>query len=212
MTACYCKQRGIIVNMAKKPLDRYVEAGKEFTEASRRCLEGIVHDLAGERGPQREHPEDWAEEMVERGRRVAEQLGALVRREVRHQIKQFNLATNQDVIEVVQHFVERTTKAAAPVMDAAARTMTGTKKSAEKRATAQSAASAKAKPAAKKAAPANKPAPAKKAAQAKKPAPAKKAPANKAAAAKKTAAVRAAPAKKAAAKKAAAKKAGDTSA
>ena len=114
--------------------------------------------------------------MVERGRRVAEQLGALVRREVRHQIKQFNLATNQDVIEVVQHFVERTTKAAAPVMDAAARTMTGTKKSAEKRATAQSAASAKAKPAAKKAAPANKPAPAKKGAQAKKPAPAKKAP------------------------------------
>ncbi len=120
----------------KKPLDRYVEAGKEFTEASRKCLEGIAHGLIKESGAGREHAEqwardmagrakeggesgrehaeDWAEELVERGRRAAEQLGELVRREVSHQIKQFNLATNQDVIKVVQQFVERTTKAAAP--------------------------------------------------------------------------------------------------
>ena len=87
-------------NMPKnKPLDRYVEAGKEFTEASRRCLEAIAHDLAKEGEAGREHAEDWAEELVERGRRAAEQLGDLVRREVRDQIKQFNLATNQDVIK-----------------------------------------------------------------------------------------------------------------
>ena len=111
--------------MAKnKPLDRYVEAGKEFTEASRRCLEDIARGITKESASGREHAEDWAEELVDRGRRVAEQLGELVRKEVRHQIKQFNLATNQDVIKVVQQFVERTTKAAAPVVDAA---MTATK-------------------------------------------------------------------------------------
>ncbi|MGO8721365.1 MAG: hypothetical protein ACLQRM_01295, partial [Acidimicrobiales bacterium] len=99
----------------KKPLDRYVEAGKEFTEASRRCLEAVARDLAREGESGREHAEDWAEELLERGRRTAEQLGELVRKEIRHQVKQFNLATNQDVIKVVQQFVERTTKAAAPV-------------------------------------------------------------------------------------------------
>jgi hypothetical protein len=176
--------------MAKnKPLDRYVEAGKEFTEASRKCLEDIAHGLARETAPGLEHAEDWAEELVERGRRAAEQLGGLVRKEVRHQIKQFNLATNQDVIKVVQQFVERTTKAAAPVMDAASRTMAATKKSAGKKAN-----SAKKQGVAKKAA-------------AKKPAPMKKAAAKKAAPAKKAVAKKAAPAKKAVAKKAVAKKA-----
>ena len=103
----------------KKPLERYVEAGKEFTEASRRRLEGIAHDLTGETASGREHAEDWAEELLERSRKTAEQLGGVVRREIRHQIKQFNRATNQDVVKAVQQFVERTTKAAAPVMDAA---------------------------------------------------------------------------------------------
>jgi len=171
-----------------KPLDRYVEAGKEFTEASRRCLETIAHDLAREGEAGREHAEDWAEELVERGRRAAEQLGDLVKREVREQIKQFNLATNQDVIKVVQHFVERTTKAAAPVMDVAGRTVSATKKAARRK-------SGTAKKTATKKVPATKAA-ARKAPAAKKPA-AKKA-SVKQAAAKKTTAKRA-PAKKAAA-------------
>lgn len=180
----------------KKPLDRYVEAGKEFTEASRRCLEGIAQDIIKEGGSGREHAEDWAEELVERGRRTAEQLGGLVRKEIRHQIRQFNLATNQDVIKVVQQFVERTTKAAAPVVDAA---MTATKKAtgkkptpAEKQAPAKKAAAKK--PAAAKAAPSKK-APAKKAV-------AKKAPAGASVASKVPGAKKAAPKKAAASKKA----------
>jgi hypothetical protein len=201
--------------MAKnKPLDRYVEAGKEFTEASRKCLEDIAHGLARESGAGREHAEDWAEELVERGRRAAEQLSELVRREVGHQIKQFNLATNQDVIKTVQHFVERTTKAAAPVMDAASRTMAARKMSVGKKAGS-----------AKKQSPADKAAPAKKAAVKKaavkktavKRAPAaakaavKRAPAAVKAAVKRAPAAAKAPAKKAVpAKKVAAKKAAAT--
>lgn len=182
-----------------KPLDRYVEAGKEFTEASRRCLETIAHDLAREGEAGREHAEDWAEELVERGRRAAEQLGDLVKREVREQIKQFNLATNQDVIKVVQHFVERTTKAAAPVMDVASRTVTATKKAARRKSGTAKKSAARKAPATKAAA---KKAPATKAA-------ARKAPATKKPAAKK-ASVKQAAAKKTTAKKAPAKKAAAT--
>ena len=175
----------------KKPLERYVEAGKEFTEASRRRLEGIAHDLTGETASGREHAEDWAEELLERSRKTAEQLGGVVRREIRHQIKQFNRATNQDVVKAVQQFVERTTKAAAPVMDAATRKVTGTKK-ADKTAAATKSAPTKKTAAAKKTAPAKNPAPAKKAG-----APAKSA-AKKAPAAKKAAPAKAQVVKKAA--------------
>ena len=49
----------------KKPLDRYVEAGKEFTEASRRCLEGIAHDPRSARASpaasmQKTGPRSWS--------------------------------------------------------------------------------------------------------------------------------------------------------
>jgi hypothetical protein len=156
--------------MAKqRPLDRYVEAGKEFTEASRRCLEAVAHDIIKESETGREHAEDWAEEIVERGRRAAEHLGGLVRKEVRHQVKQLNLATNQDVIKVVQQFVERTTKAAAPVVDAAMKRAAkpakapSTKKASTAKATAKKATAKKAA-APRKATP-NKAAPAKSAAK-----------------------------------------------
>jgi hypothetical protein len=187
--------------MAKQsPLDRYVEAGKEFTEASRRRLEAVAQDIMKESGSGRERAEDWAEEMVERGRRAAEQVGGFVRKEIRHQVKEFNHATNQDVIKAVQGFVERTTKAAAPVVDAA---MTATKRAA-KPAKAPAKASAKKAPAKK--APAAKKATAKKAAAPRRPAAAKAAPAEsvakKATSAKVTAQKKAAPKKAAASKKA----------
>jgi polyhydroxyalkanoate synthesis regulator phasin len=169
----------------KKPFERYMEAGKEFTETSRKRIEKVAHDLAREGEAGREHAEDWAEEFVQRGRKTAEQLADLVRKEIRAQIKQFNLATNQDVVKVVQQFIERTTKAAAPVMEAAGRKVTATKSSA----TAKSHSAKKPAPA-KTPAPAKKAAPTKKAAAAKAPAvakpaatkkstPAKKAPATK---------------------------------
>ena len=100
----------------KKPLERYVDAGKEFTEMSRKRVQKVARELARETEVGREHAEDWADDFVQRGLRSAEQFGDIVRKEIRAQIKHFNLATNQDVIKVVQQFVERTTKAAAPVM------------------------------------------------------------------------------------------------
>src|ERR1017187_381091 len=112
----------------KKPLERYMDAGKEFTEMSRKRVQKVARELVRESEAGLEHAEDWADEFVQRGRRSAEQFADLVRKEIREQIKQFNLATHQDVIKVVQQFIERTTKAAAPVMEAASRTVTTAKK------------------------------------------------------------------------------------
>jgi polyhydroxyalkanoate synthesis regulator phasin len=55
----------------KKPLERYMEAGKEFTETSRKRVQKVAHELARESEVGREHAEDWADEFVQRGRRSA---------------------------------------------------------------------------------------------------------------------------------------------
>jgi polyhydroxyalkanoate synthesis regulator phasin len=157
----------------KKPLEKYVAAGKEFSETTRKRVQTIASDLAREGETGREQAEDWAGEFFQRGLKTAEQFTELVRSEIRKQIHQFNLATNQDVIKVVQQFVERTTKASAPARDAASRTASATKAAAKKAAPAKKASPAKkaapaTKAAAKKAAPAKKASPAKKAAPARK--------------------------------------------
>ena len=152
----------------KKPLDRYVEAGKEFTEASRQRASRRSHTISpGRARPGASTPKIGRRRWSSGAAGAAEQLGDLVKREIREQIKQFNLATNQDVIKVVQQFVERTTKAAAaPVRDVASRTMTATKKAARASPKRQEGAPRR-RPAAKKA-DADKKAAAKKAPAAKK--------------------------------------------
>ena len=142
---------------SKNPLDKYVAAGKEFTEKTRKQVQTIASDLARESESGRGHAEDWADDFVQRSRRGAEQFTELLRVEIRKQIHQLNLATNQDVVKVVQQFIERTTKAAAPVKDAASRTASATQAAATKVTPKKRTA------AAKKAAPAKAAAPAKKA-------------------------------------------------
>src|SRR5208283_5858545 len=151
---------------AKTPLEKYVEAGKEFTEASLKRAQIIMRDLARESEYGREQAGGWADDFVQR----AEELSETVRNEIARQIKALNLATNQDVIKLVQQFVERTTKATAPTRDAAA----PTREAGEPAREAGEATASKATAASGEATPAKKTAPAKKAA-AKKTAPAKKA-------------------------------------
>ena len=81
LSACYCKQRGIIGNMAKEQATRQVCGSRQgIHRGEPQVPRGIAHDLAKESEAGREHAEDWAEELVERGRRAAEQLGDLVRK------------------------------------------------------------------------------------------------------------------------------------
>jgi len=182
---------------AKTPLEKYVAAGKEFTEASLKRAQIIIRDLAREGENSREHAEGWADDFVQR----AEGFTEIVRNEIARQVKALNLATNQDVIKLVQQFVERTTGAAAPTREPASRP-TQTADANANAATAAARTASKKATAAKKTAPARKTAPAKKAA-ARKTAPAKKTAtrttktvAKKAAPASEPVAKRAAPAKK----------------
>ena len=62
--------RTYAVNMATKPLEKYVAAGKEFSETTRKRVQTIASDLAREGETGREHAEDWADDFVERGRRT----------------------------------------------------------------------------------------------------------------------------------------------
>jgi len=114
----------------KKPLERYMDAGKEFNRDEPQAgPEGQRGSSSGRARAGREHAEDWADEFVQRGRRSAEQFADLVRKEIREQIQAVQPRdAHQDVIKVVQQFIRAHTKAAAPVMEAASRTVTATKK------------------------------------------------------------------------------------
>ena len=47
---------------SKNPLDKYVAAGKEFTEKTRKQVQTIASDLARESESGRGHAEDWADD------------------------------------------------------------------------------------------------------------------------------------------------------
>ena len=55
---------------AKTPLEKYVAAGKEFTETSLKRAQIIIRDLAREGENGREHAEGWAEDFVQRAEGV----------------------------------------------------------------------------------------------------------------------------------------------
>ena len=116
----------------KKPLEKYMEAGKEFATSRKRVQKDWRRTISRGRakpGASMQRIGQTNSSGAAAGAQSSSPI--LFARRSREQIKQFNLATNQDVIKVVQQFIERTTKAAAPVMEAATRTVTATKKAAK---------------------------------------------------------------------------------
>jgi polyhydroxyalkanoate synthesis regulator phasin len=74
-------------------LKRYLEAGMAFTQMTRTRAEAIVKDLVHAGDVQREQAQDRVEELVERSRKNTDALLALVRKEIRSQLKEFGITS-----------------------------------------------------------------------------------------------------------------------
>jgi polyhydroxyalkanoate synthesis regulator phasin len=135
-------------------LKRYLEAGMAFTQMTRTRAEAIVKDLVHAGDVQREQAQDRVEELVERSRKNTDALLAMVRKEIRSQLKEFGISGPRGRSTGVSASAASTAKKATT---SAKKASTSAKKSASKAAgatkkTAKKAAKKTAKKTTKKAA------------------------------------------------------------
>jgi polyhydroxyalkanoate synthesis regulator phasin len=94
--------------MAKeqRPLQRYVDLGMAFTEEARRRAEEILREVAREGNAGRAHAEEFVGDLVEKSRKASEQFVDLIRDEVKRQVQALDLASKEDVVNLVQRVAD----------------------------------------------------------------------------------------------------------
>jgi len=133
-------------------LRRYIDAGIEFTQLTRKRAEDVVRELVRAGEVQAEQAQQAVEELMERNRRNTERLVETVRGEIRSQVANLGLATRDDIARLQRR---------VDALEAGAGRAGGAKKVAPKKAATKKAAGKKAgakkagakKSAAKKSAP-----------------------------------------------------------
>lgn len=118
---------------ATDPLKRYLEAGLEFTELTRKRAEAIVKDLVKAGEVQREHAQQRVDELVERSRQASTAFAEAVRVEVTRQLTELGLVQAPKKAAATAEKAASTAKKAAST---ATKTTTGATKTAAKKTTA----------------------------------------------------------------------------
>ena len=148
--------------MPDSPIKKFLEAGAQFSDVSRKQAESLVKNLVKAGEMSRKDAEEFVQTLVERGRERSERISATIQREVAKQVDAMKVQF-EEVQQRVEQLARQVQGNAAPP---------ATKKPAAKKPAA--------KPAAKKKPPAKKKAPAKKKSPASKKPATKTAPATKA--------------------------------
>src|SRR5687768_1359633 len=100
--------------MAQNPLlRRYLDAGMQFTQMTQQRAEAIVKDLVKAGEVQAEQAQAVVSDLVDRSRKNSERLIDQVRREIRSQISNLGLATQDDIARL-ERKIDRKTAAARP--------------------------------------------------------------------------------------------------
>src|SRR5437764_6031958 len=76
---------------------RYLEAGRAWTDMTRDQAESIVKDLVKAGDIQQKRAKKAVDELVDRSRKNAEDLSKLVRSEIQSQISALGIATKDDL-------------------------------------------------------------------------------------------------------------------
>ena len=97
---------------------RYLEIGASVLGMSRERAESIVRDLVASGEVAKGQATKAADWLVERGRTGTEELGELVRREIRQQITALGLATKDDVAALQAQVDELRSTASPPAAKA----------------------------------------------------------------------------------------------
>ncbi|MDW3213142.1 MAG: hypothetical protein R8G01_04035 [Ilumatobacteraceae bacterium] len=154
--------------MAKSPVQKFLDAGVQFTEISKQQAESIVKSLVKSGEVRRKDAEKTVQQLVARGKETSDKLNAMVEDEVSKQIAAAKARFDEleERIESLANQVKSAASSGTPAKQAPAKKTTA-KKTTAKRAPAKRKATAKKAPANKKAtakkAPAKRKAPAKKA-------------------------------------------------
>lgn len=181
--------------MAKRDgFQKYIEAGSVLGQVTRARAEELVKEMVSAGDIQKSQAQRWVDELVNTGSKTMETMSAIVRGEVRRQLKAVGIKSVPDLATQVSEFLKKsadTGKAVSIGAGVAGSTVVGEARKRAKNLTGRvsSSNSSPAKKAEAKKAPAKKSAAVKKSA-AKKSAAGKKSPAKKSTPAKKSAAKR----------------------
>ena len=146
--------------MANSTIKKFLDAGVQFTEMSRKQAEGLVKSLVKSGELQRKDAEKVVGQLLERGRETTERVAQLVQAEVSKQVSAFSERFDEvedrveALAEMLEARVKRSAKPSAPAEPAAAPVVKApAKKAAAKKAASKTAAkkTAARKTAAKKA-------------------------------------------------------------
>src|SRR4051795_12312788 len=75
----------------------YLDAGRTWTEMTRKQAEAVVKDLVKRGELQQQRAKKAVDELLERSRKNAEELRKLVSREIQSQISSLGIATKEDL-------------------------------------------------------------------------------------------------------------------
>src|SRR5438270_1964608 len=79
---------------------RYLDAGRAWTEMTRDQAESIVRDLVKTGEIQQKRAKKAVDDLVERSRKNAEELSKLVRQEIQSQVSALGIATKDDLAKL----------------------------------------------------------------------------------------------------------------
>ena len=123
-------------------LKRYVDAALDFTALTQSRAEALVRDLVKAGEVQADQARDTVSDLLERSRKSSEKLLETVRTEVRQQITNLGLAT-QDDLDRIEERIASVLGTAAPGKKAPAKKKAAAKKAPAKKAAAKKQAPAK---------------------------------------------------------------------
>ena len=100
----------------------YLDAGRAWTQMTRKQAETVVKDLVKRGELQQERAKKAVDDLLERSRKNAEELNKIVRKEIQSQISALGIATKDDLARLERKLSKAsTTKKSAPAKKAAAK-------------------------------------------------------------------------------------------
>src|SRR4051795_8499957 len=101
----------------------YLDAGRAWTQMTRKQAETVVKDLVKRGELQQERAKKAVDELLDRSRKNAEELSKIVRKEIQSQISALGIATKDDLARLERKLskASSTTKKSAPAKKAAAK-------------------------------------------------------------------------------------------
>lgn len=117
---------------ATDPWKRYLDAGLEFADLTRKRAEKVVNDLVKAGEIQREHAQERVEELLERSRKATEKLAETVCTEVTRQLSELGLVPDakQTAKKATSAAKKTATKTAKKATSAAKKSTSTAKKAA----------------------------------------------------------------------------------